>query len=435
MSNSHKSTTYENRVCNGCPSVCDDLTIAVENGRIVSVKPDCSMASDWFNVAQHEPEFEFRHRGSAVDQETALSQAATILRESRSPLICGLQQATTATHRAAIALADHLGAVIAPGTALDEAYRVAVQTVGESSCTLGEVRQRADVIVYWGCDPVTTHPRHFELLESDVTTPFLSNNGADRTIITVDETETATSAKSKAFFQVDRAGEIEAITALRAEIRQPGNGNHSGSGFDPSALTQLAGLLTSGTYGVIFYKPPSGEHARFAIESMLRMVAELNAYSRFSLIKMGPNSGAANVLAWQSGYPDAVDFSRGFPRSNPGEFSANSLLERHEVDACLMLGRGIANSFSKAAIEHLNSIPVITIDQIGTASASESRIDHIAVEFMTSVPGIHGDGTAIRHDGVALPLSAIVQSSCPSAEGVLKSIQAECPVNLPVVNS
>ena len=31
---------------------------------------------------------------------------------------------------------------------------------GYPSCTLGEVKNRADVVVFWGCNPMHAHPRH-----------------------------------------------------------------------------------------------------------------------------------------------------------------------------------------------------------------------------------------------------------------------------------
>ena len=31
---------------------------------------------------------------------------------------------------------------------------------GYPSCILGEIKNRADVILYWGANPVHTHPRH-----------------------------------------------------------------------------------------------------------------------------------------------------------------------------------------------------------------------------------------------------------------------------------
>src|SRR5512138_329709 len=37
-----------------------------------------------------------------------------------------------------------------------------VQEVGIPTATLGQIRHRADLVIYWGCDPWSAHPRHLE---------------------------------------------------------------------------------------------------------------------------------------------------------------------------------------------------------------------------------------------------------------------------------
>ena len=67
------------------------------------------------------------------------------------------------------------------------------------------------------------------------------------------------------------------------------------------------------------------------VEALLRLVTELNAHTRFYARRMrvqGDVAGADSVLCWQTGYPFSVNLSRGYPRYNPGEYSANDLLER-----------------------------------------------------------------------------------------------------------
>ena len=60
-------------------------------------------------------------------------------------------------------LADRLGATIDTTASLGHAPSVmAIQQAGESTCTLGEIKNRADLVIFWGSDPVETHPRHLE---------------------------------------------------------------------------------------------------------------------------------------------------------------------------------------------------------------------------------------------------------------------------------
>ena len=64
----------------------------------------------------------------------------------------------------------------------------------------------------------------------------------------------------------------------------------------------------------------------------------------------GDVTGADTVLLWQTGYPFAVNLTRGYPRYNPGEFTAHDMLKRGDVDACLFVGSEGVSRFSEAAL-------------------------------------------------------------------------------------
>ncbi len=105
------------------------------------------------------------------------------------------------------------------------------------------------------------------------------------------------------------------------------------------------------------------------VEALLRLVRELNDHTRFyarRLRVVGDVTGADLILAWQTGYPFAVNLGRGYPRYNPGEFSAWRMLERREADACLLVGSEGTSRFSESAMENLKSVPVVALDYPGT---------------------------------------------------------------------
>ncbi len=124
----------------------------------------------------------------------------------------GLGQATCEAQRAAVALAEAIGAVIDPaGPLLDGASGLAYQARGASTATLGEVRDRADVVVVWRADPVVTHPRLLERLRLP---------GASRELVVVDERRTATAAEADAFLELPADRDVEALWTLRALVRE-----------------------------------------------------------------------------------------------------------------------------------------------------------------------------------------------------------------------
>jgi formylmethanofuran dehydrogenase subunit B len=135
----------------------------------------------------------------------------------------------------------------------------------------------------------------------------------------------------------------------------------------------------------------------------------------------GDVAGADSVLCWQTGFPFSVNLARGYPRYNPGEYTANTLLERGEVDAVVLVGTEGVSKLSEAARQTLARLPVITLD-----NPSENYPLPAAVSFTTAVYGVHRRGTAYRMDEVPIPLREVLDSPLASDAEVLAAINQEC---------
>ena len=131
----------------------------------------------------------------------------------------------------------------------------------------------------------------------------------------------------------------------------------------------------------------------------------------------GDVTGADCVLCWQTGYPFSVSLSRGYPRFNPGEFSANDLLERGEADLCLLVGGESVPEMSSKARRHLETIPTILLDYPTVQHHFQPQI-----QFTTAVYGVHLPGTVYRMDEVPIPLRKILATHYPSDAEVLDRI-------------
>ena len=66
-------------------------------------------------------------------------------------------------------------------------------------------------------------------------------------------------------------------------------------------------------------------------------------------------------MLWITGYPFGVNLSRGYPRYNPGEYTAQAVLARGEADAALLVAAHPQADLSEAALAHLASIPAISL--------------------------------------------------------------------------
>lgn len=436
-------------VCPGCGCVCDDLRLTFDGERLVGFDPPCPVGQQWFAAHAAGGVSPARVSGSAVEFSAAIEHAAVLLRDCDYPLVYGLSRSSTPGQRAAVALGESLGGVVDTTASLCHGPSImALQEVGEVTCTLGEIRNRADLVIFWGCNPTASHPRHAERYSVEPRGRWVPHGRPDRKVVMIG------SAEQISDWQIDSRGtqpdlriaidpgrDFEAIALLRQLLAQPAapsacsqvRAGTNASAELAASLHQLMELIRASRYGVVFFglglagnsswgQSIQSNVGHINVAALLQLVAELNAVTRFTARRMrlqGDVSGADNVLCWQTGYPFAVDFARGYPRYNPGEYSANELLERGDVDLCLLIGGETIAHFSAQALQHLRSIPVIWIDYPGTTLPWVSQ-----VQFTTAVYGLHASGTIYRMDNVPLSLHSLVATNLPTDEQVLQRLQA-----------
>ncbi len=295
---------------------------------------------------------------------------------------------------------------------------------GKVSCTLGEVKNRADLIVYWGGNPAECHPRHFTKYTLTQKGKFIPNGRKDRTMVLVDIRETPSAKAADIFLQVRPSKDFEVITALRALIKgRPVDVTLvEETGLTLAQLQDFADRMKKARFGVLFFgmglSMTRGKHMNSA--ALLTLAAELNAFTKFVAMPMrghGNVTGGDVIMRWTTGYPFGVNLSRGYPRFNPGEFSTIDLLIRGDCDAALVLGADPGATMPQPAIDHLARIPTIVLDPKVTHTSKLARV-HIT----TAATGISAPGTVYRMDEIPLPLRPALKSPYPTDEEVIRRI-------------
>jgi formylmethanofuran dehydrogenase subunit B len=303
---------------------------------------------------------------------------------------------------------------------------MALQGVGEPTCTLGEVKNRADLVIYWGSNPGESHPRHMARYAVTAKGMFIPRGRKDRTVILVDVRRTSSAAAADILLQIQPGKDFEAFWALQALV----NGQKleeaavAGIGLTLEQLTDLAGRMMRCRFGVLFIgqgvTQTRGKH--FNTSAAFLLVRAMHRHTKFALIPMrghGNVTGIDNVLAWQTGYPFGVNFSLGYPRFNPGEYTAVDVLSRKEADAALIIASDPVSSLPAKAVRRLTEIPMIAID---THESETTRIAHVA--FTTGTAGIHAEGTIYRMDNIPLRMRKVLSSPYPSDEELIGSLLA-----------
>ena len=295
---------------------------------------------------------------------------------------------------------------------------------GKVTCTLGEVKNRADLVIYWGGNPADCHPRHFTKYTLTPKGKHVPMGRKGRTMVLVDVRETVSRRTADIFLQIRPGKDFEVITTLRALVKNQSVNEErvAETGLTLEQLQDFVDRMKNARFGALFFgmglSMTRGKHMNSA--AVLALVAELNAFTKFVSMPMrghGNVTGADVVMRWTTGFPFGVNLCRGYPRFNPGEFSTIDLLVRGDNDATLVLGADPGATMPQPAIDHLSRTPTIVLDPKVTHTSRLARV-HIT----TAVTGISAPGTVYRMDEIPLPLRPILQSPYPTDEEVIRRI-------------
>jgi len=392
---------FSNIVCSVCGCCCDDIEVAVEDGRIVNVKNACALSAAKFeNLSKHRNTTPLvRKNGKLVKAslEEAVSRSAEILANSRYPVLYGWSSTSCEAIKVGLELAEEVGGVIDnTSTVCHGPSILAVQNVGLTGTTLGQIRHRADLIIYWGSNPWSAHPRHMERYTA------LSEGKFQKSLWR---------RLSKRFRAKSIMKKIARIVNL----------------VSVETLEEVADVMINCKLGVIFFglglTMSSGKLRN--VEAAIKLTQDLNSLTKFLILPMRGHfnvTGANTVFTWQTGYPYAVDFSQGYPRYNPGETSAIDILRRGDSDAALVLASDPVSNFPHEAAQNLVKNPLIVIDPHLSPTALMAD-----VVIPSAFVGIEVEGTAYRMDHVPLPLRKIVNppEGCLPDEEILRRILQE----------
>lgn len=415
--------------CTFCGCVCDDmhLTVDLDAHKITKAENACVLGRAWFKEHGGNESRPFALiEGREASTEEAIEASAQILAKARFPLIYGLSDTTCEAQRQAVAIADMIGGNIDTTTSVCHGPSgMAFEGVGESTATLGEIRNRADLLVFWGGNPAESHPRLFTRYTVTAKGMYVPNGRKDRTVVLVDVRRSPSAAVADIFVQVKPQRDFEVLWALRALVkgRRVDPAIEQVTGVPLATLEDLAQRMKNCRFGALLFgmglTMTRGRH--FNSGALLALATDLNEYTHFVAKPVrghGNVTGADNVVSWQTGFPFGVNLGRGYPRFNPGEFTSVDLLGRGETDAALIIAADPAANFPQGAIEHLRRIPVIVLDPKTTHTSKLAR-----VAITTATYGINVPGTVYRMDDVAISLRPALPSPYPSDEEVLTRIK------------
>ncbi|MEM3383512.1 MAG: formylmethanofuran dehydrogenase subunit B [Nitrososphaerales archaeon] len=402
----------KNIVCPICGCLCDDIEATVEDNKIIKVKNSCSVSAtkflNYYKERNLSPLIRENSELKPASIQEAINKTAEILMNADLPVIYGFACTGCETQSVGVELAEEVGGIIDNQTVTCHGpSALGLHDQGMPSCTLGEIRHRADLIVYWGSNFQESHPRHLARY-SALSEGRFRKGRKDRKLVVIDVRKTPSARLADLYIPIEPGQDYELMSALRMALQFDEIEEESVAGLSIEQIEELAEMMRSCEFGVLFYglglTMSRGKERN--IDMAISLVRDLNKWTKFVIMPMRGHynvTGMNEVTAWQTGYPYAVDFSHGYPYYSPGETTFTDLLRRGECDAALIVASDPLAHFPKDVAKNLCKIPYAVIDPHLSMTALAAE-----VVIPCAFTGIEAEGSAYRMDTVPLPLKKVV---------------------------
>ncbi len=403
-------------VCPFCGTLCDDLEVSLsDDGKeILEVYNACAIGAAKFLHAQASDRITRPRRRQEdgtwkdISYDEAVDYTAKMFAESKKPLMYGWSSTNCEAQGVGSELGEVVGAVMDnTATVCHGSTLIAVQDVGVPGCTLGEIKNRADRVVFWGCNPAHAHPRHMSRYSIFPRGFFTGKGAKSRKMVVVDPRCTDTAKTADIHLQLEQGRDYELLSAIRVAFRGEKLPDVV-AGIPKEKIYEVADTLKEGRFSVIFFgmgvTHSLGKNHN--IDIAIAVTRDLNDYTKAAIMPMRGHynvTGSGQVWGWQFGFPFCVDLTRGFARYNPGETSANDLLMRDEVDSFFSLGSDPGAHFPNESVKKIANLPSVCIDPHITPTTAVCKV-HVPVAFV----GIEVGGCAYRMDNVPIETRKVV---------------------------
>ncbi len=401
--------------CPGCGCLCDDVEVDLDKDRITQTRNACTKGSTLLYDAQN-PERRTRPlvSGNEVSIDEALKAAARLLTKAKHPMIYGLDRSTLETQSLAIELAKKLGAVIDDSSSYTFGSVMEMIITGAlPTCSLAEVKDNADLLLYWGADPPHTHPRHLSTFTyyaySDYTEAGWFPNV---TMSCISNRENEFTGMCRPVFTVEPSEDKLLIASILSHL----NGIES-----TEAAMALVEMIKNADFCTVFCGVDMVQSLNNDLDAFTEMVQLLSQSTRIAIIPMieEPNlRGFDQLLHQKAGYINGVDFTDGQIRAT--SLSFNERVTIQPADCALVIGSDPSSMLPRYMVQSLQHVPVICLDHFITPTSQAADI-----VIPTGLPGLESVGTAVAMDGQERTLIKVRDTQYPDENKVVRMLLEE----------
>ena len=365
---------FKNVICPVCGASCDDIQVEVGPGTLTT-KNACKMGNAKFQeiVSEHRIRVPLvRDNGNLrnAQWDEAILRAAKILVEAKRPLLFMGSETSCEAMEVGLHMGEFLGGVVdSNSTVCHGPTAMGIQEAGRVGSTAGQGKLRSTLAVYWGSNPLESMPRHMSRYSIYPRGLWTRRGRFDRTVICVDPRRSVTAENADLHIQLKPNTDYELLSALLTLLhgKRPHPSVERITGVPLERMDEMLDMMKSCNFGAIYVglgiASSYGKHRN--AELAFNLVKELNNHTKFVIGALRGHCNVAGfnqIASYMYGFPFGLDFSRGYPRYNPGEYTAVDLLREKDVDAAFILSADLVSHFPADCAKYLAEIPVVCID-------------------------------------------------------------------------
>ena len=271
----------------------------MRDDRIVEAQSACELGHAWF-VDDDDPDGpSCRVAGQPASLEEGIERAAQLLAAARYPLVYGLEQTSCEAVRLAVGIADWIGAVLDTAASGGGLAGTVVSRRGEVTCSLGEIANRADLVLVWRADPLS------RILGTSANTAWRRGDGLFRAAARTGLAWWSTCARTASAEEADLVpsvacwlrfrGTVDSCVRWLRGVALRADDVLAETGISLSAWQDLCDRLKRAKFAVVLFDAALSDAraGHVQVDALWALIRDLNAHTR---------AAAAPLLAtWQCG--------------------------------------------------------------------------------------------------------------------------------------
>ncbi len=404
-------TSCHSRICCGCSCLCDDISYFLKDGKILRTLNLCEVAMKRLHTVYDTDQLP---APSAAELDANIKKAAGILSKNSPCLILGADGMGETVIESSGNLAKKTGGLLLPWMYPHiHRFYSAASRLTWASALLDEVRDQADMVVMWRCDPLNTHHRHLSRYSLFARGRHTERGHSDRNFAAIASEKPFIERLCQQYFEMENEKDVQFLLALMSPPRAEAPKQRD--------FSLLVNAVTRCSYIAIFVDP--SKMTDIGLETMFELCGTINSEGKKRMIIMPLWSAGANTAGFiqycleSAGNPWGADFSgKGIIGDLPSSWDDIA----SKIKSVIMFESGPEGGHRQKMPGPLSGKPKIIITPF--KQGPETTAD---VVIPVAMPGIETSDMFFRADGLPLgaqKLPGFVPSQYSVGESVIRRI-------------